>query len=139
MERIPYLEMVGDITEDYSAPTKLALVDLIIRNPHSLIMASDQTIVGSTEDSPIAVKTKYGTCRSRNLNPDGSMVSYNTATNQPPTNASANVNSNANAMASENANANAMKAATKTQPTTKQVLMQVGSKMQIDAESLHGL
>ena len=110
MQKIPHLEM------DYSVPPKIAMVNLLIGNPHSLILTSDQTIVGPTENSHIAVKTKFSTYLGGNRNPERSMVSYNIATNQRPT----------------NANANAMEAATKTQ-----VLSEVESKTQTDAKPLH--
>ena len=69
MEKIPHLKMVDNLTEDYSVPPKIAMVNLPIGNPHSLILGSDQTIVGPTEESHIAVKTKFITCFGGNLNP----------------------------------------------------------------------
>ena len=42
--------MIDDLTEDYSAAPKYSTVDLLLGNPHSLILAPEQTIIGPTED-----------------------------------------------------------------------------------------
>ena len=112
VNQISHLETINDLTEDYSAAPKYATVELLLGNPHSLILAPDQTIVGPTEDLPIAVKTKLGTCLSGNLNSDRKMASYNTATKEPTT-----VNIKANTENSDNAHMNTTEVATKLLPT----------------------
>ena len=101
VDQIPHFKMIDDLTEDYSAAPKYATVDLLLGNPHSLILAPEQTIMGPTEDSPIAVKTKLGTCLSGNLNPDRNMASYNTSTKETTT-----VNMKANRENTDNAQMN---------------------------------
>ena len=112
VDQIPHLEMIDDLTEDYSAAPKYATVDLLLGNPHSLILAPEQTIMGPTEDSPIAVKTKLGTCLSGNLNPDRNMASYNTSTKETTT-----VNMKANRENTDNAQMNTTEVPTKLLPT----------------------
>ena len=114
MNQTPHLEMINDLTEDYSVAPKYATVDLLLGNPHNLMLAPDQTIVGPTEDLPIAVKTKLGTCLSGNLNPDRNMAAYNTATKESSTNIT-----KANTKKSRNANMNTLGTVTNQPPLPK--------------------
>ena len=67
MESFPYLASIDDYTENYDTNPTHATVDLLIGNPYSLILGHEEKIKGPTEGSPIAVKTKLGTCVSGNL------------------------------------------------------------------------
>ena len=67
MESFPYLASIDDYTEDYDTDPTHATVDLLLGNPYSLIIGHEEKIRGPTEGSPMAVKTKLGTCVSGNL------------------------------------------------------------------------
>ena len=54
VNQIPHLEKINDLTEDYSAAPKYATVELLLGNPHSLILAPDQNNVGPTVERELS-------------------------------------------------------------------------------------
>ena len=65
--KFPYLSMIDDFTEDYDAEPQHPNIELLIGQPHSIILGQEEKIIGPTIGSPIAIKTKLGSCLSVNL------------------------------------------------------------------------
>ena len=65
--QFPYLSMIDDFTEDYNAEPQHPIIDMLIGNPYSIILGHEEKIIGPTIGSPMAVKTKLGSCLSVNL------------------------------------------------------------------------
>ena len=156
----PPPKFAAKINEDYTTPPNFANVKFI-KNPRNLNLKDSEKTIVKSEDSPIDVMTKLGTCLSENLNKEAK-IQLSTSTSEASTRRSENADVNAldsvtnrpplpkppplppsdasakdKTKLSDNSDANAKKATTQTQPTTEHFLMKVEPKMQTDATSWH--